>query len=219
MHTLIPNLMVHNLGYQDPGDCSQSLSRLPGADILKKLGAEAPAIRRAWIFMLLCPFVLYFGPAWGQFDVIVALLTLLSLVYLDRGKLLGSAVLLALAIAFKPIALPVFPVAILYLVGKPSRQAFQYVLWFSVSLVLFCTLPFLLLGWDVSPILRGWNAHFTVGGAMSFVTYYELLKDTYQLPGGWWLLSLAWIPATGIAVYALRRGISGFTDLIRSSLG
>ena len=218
-YALIPNLIVYNLVIKIPLIAANLCLAYLVADILKNFGVETSVIRRAWIFMLLCPFILYFGSAWGQFDSIVALLSLLSLVYLDRGKLRGSAILLALAIAFKPIALPIFPVAILYLVGKPSHQAFHYALWCSVSLILFCTLPFLLLGWDISPVLRGWNAHFTVGGAMSFVTFYELLKDTYQLPEGWWLLSLVWIPATGIAIYALRRGIFGFTDLIRKSLG
>jgi len=219
VYPLISNLMVYNLVIKIPVIAANICLAYLVADILKNLSVEATTIRRAWIFMLLCPFVLYFGSAWGQFDAIVALLTLLSLVFLDRGKLLGSAILLALSIAFKPIALPIFPVAILYLVAKSYRQAFHYALWFFASLILFCTLPFLLLGWDITPILRGWNAHFTVGGAMSFMTFYELLKDTYQLPGGWWLMSLAWIPAIGIAIYALRRGIFGFTDLIRKSLG
>ena len=43
--------------------------------------------------------------------------------------------------------------------------------------------------------------------------------NMYRLPGDWWLLGLAWIPAIGIAIYAMRRGISGFTDLMRKSLG
>ena len=51
------------------------------------------------------------------------------------------------------------------------------------------------------------------------MTFFELLKDTYRLPGSWWLLGLAWIPAMWIAIYTLRRGIFGFADLIRKSLG
>jgi hypothetical protein len=107
----------------------------------------------------------------------------------------------------------------LYLAGKSLRQAFFYSLWFAASLILFCALPFLLLDWDPTPILRGWNAHFSIGGAMSFMTFFELLKDTYQLPGRWWLLGLAWIPAMGIALFTIRHGITGFRDLLRKSLG
>ena len=219
VYALIPNLVVYNLAIKLPVIAANICLAYLVADILRKLRADATVIRRAWIFMLLCPLVLYFGPAWGQFDSIVALLSLLALVSLDRGKLFSSAILLALAIAFKPIALPLLPVAILYLWRKSSRQVLHYSLWFSVSLISFCALPFLLWGWDLTPILRGWNAHFTVAGAMSFMTFFELLKGTYQLTGSWWLLGLAWIPALGIPIYVLRRGISGFTDLLRKSLG
>lgn len=219
VNALLPNLMVYNLAIKIPIIMANIGLAYLVAGILKNLGAESGTIRRAWIFMLLCPFVLYFGPAWGQFDSIVALLSLFSLVRLDIGKLPGSAILLALAIAFKPIALPLFPVAVLYLAGKSARQTFLYSFWFAAGLILFCTLPFLVWGWDPTPILRGWNAHFTFGGGMSFMTFFELLKDTYQLPGSWWLLGLAWIPAMGIACYTLRHGIFGFTDLLRKSLG
>ena len=219
VYALLPNLMVYNLAIKLPVIAANIGLAYLVADILKNLRTDAAVIRKAWIFMLLCPSVLYFGPAWGQFDSIVAWLSLLCLVSLDRGRPLSSAILLALAIAFKPIALPLFPVAILYLLGKSFRQAFRYALWFSASLILFCTLPFLVWGWDLSPILRGWNAHFTVAGGMSLMTFFELLKATYLLPGGWWLLGLAWMPAMGIAIYTLRRGIFGFTDLMRKSLG
>lgn len=51
------------------------------------------------------------------------------------------------------------------------------------------------------------------------MTFFELWKDTYQLPGWWWLLGLAWIPAMGLAYFSIRQGIFGFNDLLRKSLG
>jgi hypothetical protein len=221
---LTSNLVVYNLVIKLPVIAANICLAYLVVGLLKNLRVDSVAVRKAWIFMLLCPLVLYFGPAWGQFDAIVALLSLLSLVFLYRDKLPGSAILLALAIAFKPIALPLFPAAIFYLRGKSSRQAQLdalrlYALWFCFSLILFCALPFLALGWDITPIVRGWNAHFTVAGGMSFMTFFELLKDTYVLPGNWWLLGLAWIPALGFAIIPLRHGIYGFTDLLRKSLG
>jgi hypothetical protein len=215
----IPNLLLYNLAIKIPVIAANVCLAYLVADVLKNLGTQAKEVRRAWIFILLCPFILYFGSAWGQFDSIVALLSLLSIICLERGYVKSSAILLSLAIAFKPIALPIFPVAILYLIRKSSRQVISYSLWFSVSLILFCVLPFLLLRWDPTPILEGWNAHFTVGGAMSFMTFFELLADSYQLPGDWWLLGLIWIPAMLIAIYQLRHGISDFTDLVQKSLG
>jgi hypothetical protein len=219
VYALIPNLMLYNLVIKIPMIAANICLAYLVADILKKLGTEAAVIRRAWVFLLLCPFVLYFSSAWGQFDAIVALLSLLAIVLLSRGHLRSSAILLSLAIGFKPIAVPLFPVAFLYLLGKSTRQAIVYSFWFAISLIAFCTLPFLLLRWDPTPILQGWNAHFTVGGAMSFMTFFELLTDSYQLPGDWWLLGLIWIPAMTIAVYKIKRGIFDFTDLVQKSLG
>jgi hypothetical protein len=216
---LTPNLMVYNLAIKLPIIVANiSLAYLVWG-LLEHLGADARVAKKAWTFLMLCPFILYFGTAWGQFDVIVVLLTLLSLVHLDQGRLPSSAILLALGMAFKPIALPVFPLAVLYLTGKSARQGAVYSLWFAGGLIAFCALPFVLLAWDPAPILRGWNAHFIVGGAMGYMTFFELLKDTYKLPGRWWLLGLIWIPALGIALFAThRRGIFGFRDLLRKSL-
>jgi len=59
----------------------------------------------------------------------------------------------------------------------------------------------------------------TVAGGMSFLTFYELLKDSYQLPGQWWLLGLIWIPALGIGVYSMKHDIVGLTDLLKKSTG
>ena len=49
------------------------------------------------------------------------------------------------------------------------------------------------------------------------MTFFELWNDSYQLPGLWWLLGLAWIPALGIGILALKPGISGFVDLLKKS--
>jgi hypothetical protein len=215
----IPNLFAYNLVIKLPVIAATVGLAYLVADVLRKQSIDEALVRKAWIFMLLCPFILYFGSAWGQFDAIVALLTLYSLIRLDRGDLQISAILLSLAIAFKPIAIPIFLVAIIYLLGRSVRQAMVYSLWFLLSLILFCLSPFLLFNWDPTPIIQGWNAHFAVGGAMSFMTFYELLRDTYQLPGEWWLLGLAWVPALLIAVYFLRQGISGRPDLFKKSLG
>jgi len=49
------------------------------------------------------------------------------------------------------------------------------------------------------------------------MTFLELWKGSYQLPGQWWLLGLAWIPALGIGILALKPGINGYVDLLKKS--
>ena len=218
-YALVPNLLVYNLAIKIPIILANICLAYLVADILKNFGAEAAIIRRAWIFMLLNPFVLYFATAWGQFDSIVALLALLSLVLLQTGKVNRSAILLALAISLKPIAVPIFPVTFIYLLGRSSRTTITYSVVFLFCVILFCIAPFILFGWDATPIRAGWNAHFSISGGMSFMTFFELLKGTYQMPGQWWLLGLAWIPALGMGIYAMRHGIQGFTDLLKKCTG
>jgi len=219
VYTLTPNLLIYNLVIKIPIIAAVISLAYLVAHILKYMGAETAAIRKAWIFLLLNPFVIYFAAAWGQFDSIVALISLSSLVLLDRHRYIGSAISLALAISIKPTAFPLLPVALVYIWGKSHQRAFIFFAIVFSCLLLFCVAPFIVFGWDPTPIREGWNAHFTVGGGMSFMTFFELLKDTYQMPGQWWLLGLAWIPAMGVSMVAIRRGIDSFKQLISKGAG
>ena len=213
------NLFIYNLAIKLPIILANiGLAALVAA-ILSSLGAEAKTVRRAWSLLLLSPLLLYFGTAWGQFDSIVAFFALLSLLCLYQGKTNRSAGLMALAVALKPTALPIVPVALLFLLGKSVRGAVRYLAIFSAAMIVLCVAPFIIFNWDPSPILHGWNAQFSVAGGMSYMTFFELLKDSYQLPDQWWLLGLAWIPALGIGLYILRRGIPDERDLLRKSAG
>ncbi len=216
-YAVYPNFLVYNLAIKIPIIAANIGLAYLVARILKNLGANSGSIRKAWLFLLFSPFLYYFGTAWGQFDVIVALLTLYSLVLLDKEKLFGSVLLLALAVSLKPIGLPVLPAVLIYLFGKSHRQAIFYFLGFMAFEVVFCVVPFIVLNWDPTPIYHGWNAQFTVAGGLSYLTFFELLSGTYILPGNWWLLGVAWIPALGIALLVLRKGIPGFVDLLKKS--
>lgn len=215
----IPNLLVYNLAIKILVIVANLLLAYLVADILKKQGVDERVVRRAWAFLLINPFLLYFASAWGQFDSIVALLSLTSLVLLYSEKPVISAILLALAVSLKPIALPIFPVSLIYLMGRSERGTMRYSIVFFVCVFLFSVMPFILFGWDPSPILQNWNAHFTVGGGMSFISLVELLSNSYQLPGAWWLLGLVWIPVLMFGILALKDGIDGFEDLLAKSAG
>ncbi len=214
----IPQLLVYNLAIKLPVIAANICLAYLVYLILNHMGASAAVSRRAWVFLLLNPFLLFFASAWGQFDSIVALLSLLSLILLHAGRPGRSAVLLALAISFKPTALPLVLVALVVLLGRPVGPLLRYLAVFLAGMLVFCVAPFVIFGWDPTPILTHWNAHFTVAGAMSFMTFFELLRNSYQLPGNWWLLGLAWIPALAIGALALRPGSAGFANLLKKSL-
>ncbi len=217
-YRIIPNFLLYNLAIKLPVIAANICLAYWVAHVLDKSGAQKNTSRRAWIFLLFNPFLLITSSAWGQFDSIVALLSLLSLYLLSEGKLTSPATLLALAISFKPTALPIVPVVFVFLVQKSIKHTLQYLGIFSASLILFCVVPFVILGWDPAPILRHWNAHFTVGGGLTFMTFLESLKNSYQLTGQLWILGWLWVPALGIATYLLRSGIHGFKDLLRTSV-
>jgi len=218
VHAITPSLLVYNLAIKLPVIAANvALAYLVGA-VLKNLGADPAATRRAWVFLLLNPFLLYFGAAWGQIDAIVALLSLAALVLLTRERRDGSAGLLALSIAVKPTALPILPVALVYLAGRSFRQAVRYAAVFGVGVVVFGVLPFAVFGWDPTAVVRHLNAHFVMTGTMSFMTVVRLFRDPLLMQGHWWLLGLLWIPALAVAtVVALRRGVGGFDDLVKKS--
>lgn len=217
VYATIPNFLIYNLALKIPIIAANICLAYLVADVIRKINPNSMAARKAWIFMLLNPFLLYATSAWGQFDSIVALLALSSLVLFDSGKLKASAILLALAISFKPIALPLVLIPLLYLKLNSIRQTLNYYGILIISGVLFCIVPFIVFGWDPSPILQNWNAHIVVGGGMSFLVFLELTRNSYQLTRAWSFLGIIWIPALVIASINIGRGKPGFKILLLKS--
>lgn len=216
-YKVIPNFLFYNLALKLPIITGNICLAYFVVYILKQSGTPEKISRRAWIFLLFNPFFLFTTSAWGQFDSIVALLSLLSLFLLYEGRQIGPAILLALAISLKPIALPLIPVVYVYLAGRSIQHALRYFAVLTISIILFSVAPFVLFRWDPSPILQHWNAHFTVGGGLSFMTFLEFTKWSYLIPGQLWFLGWLWVPALGLATYALKPGINGLKDLIKKS--
>ena len=214
-YALFPNLLLYNLAIKIPVVAANVGLAYLVAAVVRRFSDNPQDSHKAWVFLLFNPALLYFGTAWGQFDSIVALLSLGSLVLLHEGKSKRAAVLLSLAIAFKPTALPLLPAALAYLAQRSPRETLRFAGAFVSSLGILTVAPFLLLGWRAEEILRHWNAHFSVGGGMSAMSLLEVLRDSYQLPGTWWLLGLAWIPALGVGILASRSDGAGFPDLLR----
>jgi hypothetical protein len=216
-YAIVPNFLVYNLAIKLPVIIANIALAYLVRTIIVKINPETGNARRAWIFMLLNPFLLCATAAWGQFDAIVAFLALASLYLLDSGKYKLSSILLALAIAFKPIALPLILIPLFYLKPKPPGQAIRYYGILVLSGLLFCVAPFVIFGWDSTPILENWNAHFLVGGGLSFMVFLEYLRNTYQIPRAWEILGASWVPALGLAAFFLNRGMADLRNLLLKS--
>ena len=74
-YALVANELVYNLAIKMPIIAATIGLAYLVAALLQNLGAKPAVARAAWVFLLLNPALLYFGAAWGQIDVIVALLS------------------------------------------------------------------------------------------------------------------------------------------------
>ncbi|MFA4964379.1 MAG: glycosyltransferase 87 family protein [Thermoleophilia bacterium] len=215
-YAIVPNLLAYNLALKLPVIVATVGLAYLVAGALRRLGARAAVVRRAWAFLLLNPFILYTGAAWGQIDVIATLLAVAALGLVSAGRWASSAALLALAVCVKPTPLPIVLVVLAWLAGRSAREALRYGAAFIAWALVFAVLPFIALGWSAAPILQRPNAHFLMSGALSYTTVAKLIRDPLELPGHWWLLSLLWVPAVAAGVALLRRG-GGFEALARNS--
>jgi hypothetical protein len=216
-NSISANLFVYNFAIKLPIIAANiGIAYLVGA-MLARLGADESVSRKARVLLLLNPFLFYFGTAWGQFDAIVAVFSLIAIMLLENQKPGWSALALALAVSFKPTAIPILCVFLIYWMGKSFWRAVRFLAFFMAGIILFCILPFPVFGWDPTPILAHWNFHFTVAGGMSPMTIYSLFNNSGQLAGVWGLLGWVWIPALVLGMFAVRSRIRGMEDIIRAS--
>jgi hypothetical protein len=184
------------------------------AAALRRAGAREATCRRAWVFLLFNPLVLLTGAAWGQIDVIVALLAVGALVLVWRGRWASSAGLLGLAVCTKPTALPVALVVLVWLAGRAPREALRYAAVFLAWAAVFVAAPILTLGWSTAQIQDRPNAQFLMTGGLSYTTVARLFREPLALPGHWWLIGMLWVLALAAGLALWRRG-AGFDDLVR----
>jgi hypothetical protein len=212
-YALGSNLLVFNLALKLPliaATCG--LAYLTGA-ALHNLGAAPQVTRRAWLALLFNPLILYTGAAWGQIDVIAAVLVLAALVLAASARLDLSALTLALAVCVKPTAAPVVLAVLLVVATTSLGKAIRYTAVFAATALVLVVAPFLILGWDATP-LRHANAQLSMAGTMSPATIARLFHDPLVLEGHWWLLGLLWVPALLIAALFSRRDDLGLPRLL-----
>ena len=238
VHAAGGSLLLYDLALKLPVIAAEVGLAYLAAAILRGRGAEPQVCRRAWVFLLLNPFLLYVGAAWGEIDAIVALLALTALWLLWRAapdgaaapfgrgrsqgsaRLLrrwgpeGSALLLALAVCFKPTALPLLAAAVLWLAGASLPRAVRYAAVCLAGVALFYVAPFVVFGWSRAPFTQGLNAHLVLKGSLSFMTVVRLVREPWLMQGHWWLLGLLWLPALVLAVLLAGRGDGSLEGLL-----
>ncbi len=214
---LIPNLFLYNFAIKVPIIVGNIGLAYLVRWLLRYSGVNEEEARRSWLFFVFNPFIIFTTSAWGQFDTIVALLSLASLCFLHRGRLEWSATLLALAISMKPIALPLLPLALIYTGKNSPRRGLRYMAVFTPALLVFSAAPFLISGWSLDPILSNWNAHFNVAGGMSLFGLLEFLQGSYVVPESSQILGFVWLPALAVGAWLLRSDSRSFEALVQGA--
>ncbi len=217
-YALLPNLMLYRLAIKLPVIAANVALALTVGRLCAQCGVSEPGARSASLFILFNPLLLYATAAWGQFDTVVSLLCLLALVLLGRGKLAASAIVLALGVSLKPIALPLLPVCALFAGNGKARRVAGYASLAAGALALFCIAPFPLFGWSPQVILRGWNAHVSVAGGLTWLTFLELATGGYALPPALRFLGFLWLPALAAGTVLIRPEGRAPSDLLLWSL-
>jgi hypothetical protein len=213
---IVPDLHAYDLALKLPVIAATVGLAYLVAAALREAGAQAGTCRRAWAFVLFNPLILFAGAAWGQIDVIVALLAVAALVLVWRGRWASSAALLSLAVCTKPTPLPIALVVLVWLAGRAPREALRYAAVFLAWAAVFVAVPIVALGWPTAQIEHRPNAQFLMTGGLSYTTVARLIRDPLPLPGHWWLLGMLWVAALAAGLVLWRRGES-FSDLIRGA--
>jgi hypothetical protein len=215
-HWVFPEFLFYNFVIKIPIITANICLAYFVAHLLKKLGVEALTVKKARNFMLLNPLILVCSTAWGQIDSLVALISLAAVVLLAADKLIISAIMLALAISLKPIALPLAPVVFIFLLSKKPWKILWFFSVFLGGVIIFCVLPFIIFNWDPTVIFKNWNAHFIVTGCMSIMSISEIWNKSFQITGSWRVLGMLWGPATlGFTLYCLKFKIAGLKELLK----
>ena len=187
---LVPNLHLYALALKLPVIAATIGLAYLVAAALRQAGARPRTCHRAWAFLLFNPLVLLAGAAWGQIDVIVALLAVGALVLVWRGRWASSAAVLSLAVCAKPTPLPIVLIVLVWLAARAPREALRYAAVFLVWAAVFVVVPFVALDWPSTQIQNRPNAQFLMTGGLSYTTVARLVRDPLTLPGHWWLLGL-----------------------------
>ena len=213
-HAVSGSFLLYNLALKLPVIAANVGLAYLVAAVLRDRGATPATCRWAWTFLLLNPFLLYVGAAWGEIDALVALLALAALWLLSHRRLEASALLLALAACVKPTALPLLAAAVLALSGESLLRAARYAVVCLAGVALFYVAPFFAFGWSRAPFTHRLNAHLVLQGSLSFMTVVRLVRVPPLTQGHWWLLGLLWLPALACAVLLAGRGDGSFEDLL-----
>jgi hypothetical protein len=214
------DLLVYNFALKIPIIAADVCLAFLVRHILVDKGVSRKKAQTAFLLILFNPFILLSTVAWSALDGIVALLTVAALFLVGKGKVAWCALLLAVGVALKPIALPLAPLPILF---SPStmtkKKRLLYATLFSAVLAACFFGPFFAAGWRIPLSPDELGAPLQMAGGMTLFSALELSTTSSVLPDAFGLLGYLWIPALLITYYAVYRSRPRtFEELVKSAV-
>lgn len=204
-YNITPNLFLYNFAIKLPVIASNIALAYATKTIMQNLNMPQKRIQFAWLFLLFNPFTLLTTTAWGEFDTLIALLSVGSLYFLSKGKIIKSSILLSLSIVLKPISIPLIGLPLFFSTPENRRKNILYIFISSVIVISLWFLLFNLLGW-IAPSSPGLvTSYFKMADSMTLFSLVEVIQNTAVLPNGLEFLGYLWIPALLIGYYLVYR--------------
>ncbi|MGE5574755.1 MAG: hypothetical protein ACM3UL_01345, partial [Ignavibacteria bacterium] len=204
-YDIIPNIFLYNFAIKIPVIASNIALAYLTKVIMQNLNMPPKKIQFAWLFLLFNPFTLLTTTAWGEFDTLIALLSLASLYLLSKGKAIKSSLLLSLSIVLKPISLPLIGLPLLYSTSHNRRKNLLYIAITFIVIVSLWFLLFNLLGWMAPESAEQATSYFKMAGGITLFNISEIFQKTATLPAGFEFLGYIWIPALIIGYFLIYR--------------
>lgn len=214
-----PNIFLYNFATKIPIIASNIALAYTTKTVMQKQNMPQRLVQFAWLFLLFNPYTLLTTAAWGEFDTTVALLSIIGVYLLSKGKTAESALILAVGFSLKPISLPLLALPLLYSAKDGIRKTVATLLVTAVVVVCLWFLPFYLAGWT-APVSPGQvTSFFGMAGGMTLFSIVDVFWHTSIMPSGWWFLGYLWIPALILGyVWVIRKSPKTFIQLSVASL-
>lgn len=213
------NLFLYNFATKIPIIASNIALAYATKTVMKKQGMPPKLVQFAWLFLLFNPYTLLTTAAWGEFDTTVALLSVIGLYLLSKGKTAQSALMLAVGFVLKPISLPLLGLPLLYYAKKSIRKTAVALLAIVVVVGCLWFLPFYLAGWNAPTSEGQVTSYFQMAGGMTPFNLIDVFWHTATLPSELWFLGYLWIPALLLGyIWVIRRSPKTFIQLSMAAL-
>jgi Predicted integral membrane protein len=218
-YAFTPNIYLYNFATKIPIIASNIALAYVTKTVMEKQNMPQRLVQFAWLFLLFNPYTLLTSAAWGEFDTTVALLCVIGVYLLSKGKSLESAIVLAVGFVLKPISLPLFGLPLLYAARKNPRKIIPVFL--TIAFVVGCLwfLPFYLVGWSAPASQGQVSSYFEMAGGMTPFNIIDVFWRTSTLPSELWFLGYLWIPALLVGyVWVYRKSPKTLVSLTEAAL-